>query len=243
MEKIYCVVTIHVSADKATEFENLAHECVAGASADLAGTEFYEWFIDESGRNALVLEAYDDQAAIMVHARLVGGSVGKVLEVARFELEFFGDVPQGILDRMAERLGSVRHFGRRVAGLLTKPVPHRERSGAEPIYALARFPIDPANADRMRELAASALARVAANEPGTLAYEWFVNGDGSEFVALDIYRNEAALAQHNVKDIMEEIRTLCAPQITMWGNLSDTLKNQLTSRGVVIAGRRIDGII
>lgn len=64
------------------------------------------------------------------------------------------------------------------------------------IQVSATFPgITPENAEGFRHLAAQ-LLETAQNEPGTLCYDWFFDGDGTRCVVLETYRDSDAVLAH-----------------------------------------------
>jgi quinol monooxygenase YgiN len=231
MEKIFCIVEIDVAPGREDQFRRRAEACIAAARQDLSGTAAYEWFIAEDGRSATVIEAYDDVAAVMLHAKLAGAAVQQVLEISRFRLEFMGAVPPAIVERMRERLGATTFLGPRFQGRLTAPAPGRPGPNAGAmIFAVARFAIPPGQGAAFRALAAEAFARVAANEPGTLAYEWFINADETECVAIDVYRDGEALKAHNVGPIMQRVRGIATMRSQLYGNLPPAALERFAGR-------------
>ena len=234
MEKIFCIVSIDVAPGQEEEFRRRAQACMEAARGDLTGTAAYEWFIAEDGRSATVIEAYDDAAAVTLHAKLAGEAVKGVLEISRFRLEFMGDVPEAIVERMRERLGATTFLGTRFQGRLTEEAPGVPGPNAgERIFAVARFAIPPGQGAAFRALAAEAFARVVAGEPGTVAYEWFIDANETECVVIDAYRDLAALQAHNVGPIMQQLRGIAEIRTSLYGNLPPAALERFAGRSDV----------
>jgi len=75
------------------------------------------------------------------------------------------------------------------------PIPIRDADvnrTSEKIYSYAKFSIHPGKLAEFKRLAGECSRIVNEEEPGTLFYEWFMNADETECVALDCYRDIAA---------------------------------------------------
>ncbi len=59
----------------------------------------------------------------------------------------------------------------------------------------------PGQMDNFKQLASKVVAAVAAEEPGTLAYEWTLRPDGKTFDVIEIYQNSDAVVAH-VKHVL-----------------------------------------
>ena len=69
---------------------------------------------------------------------------------------------------------------------------------------------------------------------GTLQYDIFVNGDGTEYVVHERYRDCAALLEHlaNLGDLMNAYLQICSISGEVLGTPSPELKKGLDSAGV-----------
>ena len=154
MEKIFGFVPITIQDGQTEAFIEGARECHKAALPDLTGTGAYEWFLAENGKDAYVIEIYDDPAAVAHHSKMMDGRVGKLKEIAEFKITFAGDVPEDMRAIMQKRLGAVEYVGPRAFGRLTDPAPHHTPpAGDERIYALAWFRPKPGQHETFRELA------------------------------------------------------------------------------------------
>jgi quinol monooxygenase YgiN len=247
MEKIFGIVRMHITPGATETFRERALATIKAASQDLTGTTAYEWFLAPDGSEALVIEAYDGIEAVGLHTRLVGSTVVSVLEVAKFEITFAGDVPDSLITRMRERLGRVDYFGRRFQGRLTSPAPGVIGPNVgSMIFAVARFTAQPGKEDEFKALAREAFALVEKNEPGTLGYEWFLNAAGTECLVLDIYRDAAALAAHmaNAGAAMANMLKIIKSDIRIYGAVPPQVRTKFQSGlGVIYGGAQIGGIM
>lgn len=227
MGKIYGIVRMDIHDGATDQFRARAAEILEAAKPDLTGTIAYEWFLAEHGRTAWVIEIYDDAAAIAHHSKMVGKYMAALKETASVSIEFAGDVPEAMMEQMRARLGDVGYAGPRLQGLLEAPAPASVGPKVgEMIFAVARFAIHPGKLEQFRTLAAEAFDLVQANEPGTLAYEWFVNAEGTECLTLDIYEDAAALGAHmaNAGPTMGKILQIVTSDVQIFGALPDAMR-------------------
>lgn len=245
MEKIFCIVEMAIAAGAEDRFRVAAPACMAAARADLTGTSAYEWFLAEDGRHCTVIEIYDGADAIAHHSRTVGATIPPLLDIATFSLEFAGDVPDAVIDRMRARLGDARMNGPRFQGLLTEAATGQiSRDAGTMIFAVARFSILPGRHAEFRELAAEAFGLVQANEPGTIGYEWFLDGD--ECLTVDIYRDAAALAAHmaNAGPTMAKILRIVESDTRIYGALPEAMRGRFKPElGVRYIAPQLQGVM
>ncbi|WP_157219224.1 putative quinol monooxygenase [Flavisphingomonas formosensis] len=245
MEKIYGFVAIDIEEGGREPFIAAARQCHDAILPDIAGTQYYEWFLSADGRRAYVIEVYDDPEAVALHGRMLDGRVGKVLEHAQFRISFAGNVPDALQDRMRERLGEVCFAGRLAHGRMTEPTPHRAPPpGDERVYALAWFRPHPGRADAFRTLAREAFDSACARDPGTQGYEWFFD-DAGNCVALDVYETPEAMLAHmaNCGPIMGRILDLVDSRTIVFGALPTAIEARLRPElGITRFPHRLHGV-
>jgi quinol monooxygenase YgiN len=247
MEKIYALVTMRVEPGHTEAFIAAARACHDAASQDLAGTHAYEWFLSDDGLTATVVEAYDDAEALAHHGRVAGPAVAGIREHARLAIEFAGDVPKPVLDRMRERLGDVPFRGRRILGRMSEPsVGRLGTQDGKLIVATASFTVHPGEEARFRGLAEECFDRVVANEPGTIGYEWFLSENGRECLTIDIYRDADALSAHmaNAGPVMARIIPVVDSRTAIYGAVPPEVRARLKPElGTIWGGRQLHGVI
>jgi len=247
MEKIFGIVRMKIAPGATATFRERARACIEAASKDLTGTAAYEWFLAPDGNQALVIEVYDDAEAVALHSRMVGGTVPAVVEIAKFEITFAGDVPDPIIERMRSRLGRAELFGSRFQGRLThEAAGSKGRDAGSMIFAIARFTIDPGRQDEFHALAREAFSLVQENEPDTLAYEWFMNAAGTECLTIDVYRNAAALVKHmaNAGPAMGKLLGIVKSNTQIYGAVPPEIRAKLKPElGVTYGGVQLGGIM
>jgi quinol monooxygenase YgiN len=91
MSKYRAVAKFHIHPGKATEFREIAAQCLEAVKAREPGTSVYEWFINESTSECVVLETYDGPEALFAHTRNVGALVGKLLKIADCSVDMLAD--------------------------------------------------------------------------------------------------------------------------------------------------------
>lgn len=245
MEKIYGFVRMAIKPGQTDAFVAGARACHEAALPDLTGTELYEWFLSADGQEAWVIEVYDDPAAVAHHGRMMDGKATLLRDYADISITFAGQVPVEMMDRMRERLGAAEYFGPRAAGLLNDPVTHRAPEPADSrICALAWFTPKPGKEAALKSLAMTSFARAKADDPGTMAYEWFFDDNGRA-LALDVYRDADAMLAHmrNCGETMGEILKISDSQTRLFGALPPAIAERMRPElGITHYPRRLHGM-
>jgi quinol monooxygenase YgiN len=98
------------------------------------------------------------------------------------------------------------------------------------LLGIARFRFHEGKRDEYLRLAEQADALVAANEPGTLQYDLFLNDDQTECMIVERYRDSEAAMEHaaNVGHLFAEVfATVSLVHGELLGDLSDELRAKL----------------
>ena len=98
------------------------------------------------------------------------------------------------------------------------------------LLGIARFRFLPGKRDEYLRLAAQADALVAANEPGTLQYDVFLNADQTECMIVERYRDSDAARAHyaNVGHLFDDVlATVELIHGELLGDLDDELRRNL----------------
>jgi quinol monooxygenase YgiN len=98
------------------------------------------------------------------------------------------------------------------------------------LLGIARFKFIEGKRDEYLRLAEQADALVAANEPGTLQYDLFLNDDQTECMIVERYRDSEAAMEHaaNVGHLFAEVfATVSLVHGELLGDLSDELRAKL----------------
>lgn len=245
MDKIYGFVPIAIAEGRTADFVAGARLCHEAALPDLAGTLAYEWYLSDDGRQAYVIEVYDDPAAVAHHSRMMDGRVARLREMARFRILFAGDVPDALQERMRGVLGDVSHAGPRAFGRLDGPTPHRTPPpGDDLVFALAWFRPRSGQSEPLRALARESFERACANDPGTRAYEWFFDADGN-CVALDLYESPDAMLAHmaNCAPVMQRILEVADSRTIIFGELPASIAQRPRPElGITRFRQRLHGV-
>jgi quinol monooxygenase YgiN len=245
LEKIYGFVSLSIAEGREADFIAGARACHEAALPDLAGTDLYEWYLSDDGRQAWVIEVYDDPPAVAHHGRMMDGRPARLREFASFDIIFAGQVPSEMLEAMRTRLGDAADFGRLAHGLLTDRVAHRPVTDRpQQLCALAWFTPKPGQIRRLRHLADKACAQARTDGPGTRAYEWFFNDQGAALV-LDVYADADAMLTHmkNCGPIMREILGIADSRTILFGDLPADISAKLSpDLGVTQVPRRLHGV-
>jgi quinol monooxygenase YgiN len=98
------------------------------------------------------------------------------------------------------------------------------------LLGIARFRFIEGKRDEYLRLAEQADALVAANEPGTLQYDLFLNDDQTECMIVERYRDSEAAMEHaaNVGHLFADVfATVSLVHGELLGDLSDELRAKL----------------
>jgi quinol monooxygenase YgiN len=103
---------------------------------------------------------------------------------------------------------------------------------SETVSWLLVLAVEPGELERFEELMAEMVAHTR-SEPGTLAYEWFVSGDGSTVHLCERYIDSAAAMAHLVgfgKHFAQRF-TAATQQVVMYvyGNADETLRRAVAA--------------
>ena len=117
---------------------------------------------------------------------------------------------------------------------------------SEKIYSYAKFSIHPGKLAEFKRLAGECSRIVNDEEPGTLFYEWFMNADETECVALDCYRDIAAMLEHirHIGPLMRSLMAISDRYLEIYGkNPFPVLGGTATSKSGEFYGPRVLGKI
>lgn len=97
------------------------------------------------------------------------------------------------------------------------------------IMSVARFRIHPGKLEEFKTLAAECVRIVRERDPATSLYEWFINEEGSECIAIDSYSSSGAVLAHirNVGPTMRKLRQLADVSVDLLGSPSSELLGAL----------------
>jgi quinol monooxygenase YgiN len=245
MDKIFGIARFAIRPGEEPDFRKKAMESLAAASADLAGTGAYEWFMGENDSRCTVIEIYDGMDGMGRHIRQVGKIIPQLLAHATSEVTLLGDIDDAVLSRLGKL--NATFGGRRLQGRLTGPAAPSGTLGERSIFGIARFRLQAGAAARLKDLASAALSSVVAKEPDTIAYEWFMSDDESQVTVIEIYRDTAALLAHsgNAGSFMKEIMSVTQDRsVQLFGDLTAEARASYTSRpGISYIAPRFQGVL
>ena len=112
------------------------------------------------------------------------------------------------------------------------------------IMSVARFRIHAGKADEFRELAQECVRIVREKDPGTTVYEWYINRDGTECIAIDGYASPEAVFAHmrNVGATMRKVLKIADASVNLLGDAPQSLIEALQFKSEAVYGR-LDGLL
>ncbi|MCV7065910.1 antibiotic biosynthesis monooxygenase [Mycolicibacterium farcinogenes] len=82
----------NIASEKLEPFKALAKEAVVAVRGE-SGALQYDWFLNEDETKCVVLEKYQDSAAVLAHMANAGALIGQLAALGGgLDLEVFGDV-------------------------------------------------------------------------------------------------------------------------------------------------------
>lgn len=102
------------------------------------------------------------------------------------------------------------------------------------IRGIATLKIHPGRLAEFKELAARCMELARTRDSGTLQYDWFLNGDSTECIVYERYRDSDALVEHvsNLGETMTALFQTCAASGVVLGAPSFRLREKLERAGV-----------
>jgi quinol monooxygenase YgiN len=119
-------------------------------------------------------------------------------------------------------------------------------SSGEKIYSYAKFSIHAGKLQEFKQLAGECSRIVNEQEPGTLFYEWFMNAEESECVALDCYVDIDAMLAHikHIGPLMRSLMAISDRYLEIYGkDPFPVLGGSATSKSTEFYGPRVLGKI
>ena len=161
-----------------------------------------DWFIDRSGTEAEVHEAFTDEDGLVEHKLNTMEATLVLFQEHAYDHQvgIYGTVSQDFIDLVSERMGppAVHRF---VCGLGSPSDPHGRSAlaaGAVPaLEVIARLKIRPGQLDGFTEQAAELVRLAQELDTQTLRYDWFVTRDGSACEVHEAYASSEGLVEHN----------------------------------------------
>ena len=90
MEEIHIIARFKIHEGKLSELKNVAEKCVLATKSEV-GALLYDWFVDDGKLECTVVETYQDSEAVLAHSGNVNEPLSKLLEIADFSGEVFGN--------------------------------------------------------------------------------------------------------------------------------------------------------
>jgi quinol monooxygenase YgiN len=201
MNQIHFVARFKIHPDRGDEFKSAAAACLAATRSSEPGTLAYEWFINEEQTDVIVLEAYENCEAVLAHIKNSGPRAPKLLQCADQAVEGLGTPSAELRDQLPGRISFVPRFQGLSAPRLD------DSGGGTDIRSIAHFRIHPGKLEEFKSGASAGLKIVAEKDPGTTAYEWYLDESGGHCTVIEMYRDLEALLAHS-KNVGHLVRGL-----------------------------------
>ena len=100
MKNIHLIARFKIHEGKLRDFKDGVDSCIAVVKNE-PGTMLYDWFIDEENLECTVVETYKDSDATLAHAANVNELLQKLMEIADFSAEVFGNTTEELKGALA----------------------------------------------------------------------------------------------------------------------------------------------
>jgi len=100
MKNIHVIAHFKIHEGKLDEFKAGADSCVEAVKNE-EGALLYDWFINEEKMECTVVETYKDSDATLAHAANVNELLGKLVVIADFSGEVFGNATDELKGALA----------------------------------------------------------------------------------------------------------------------------------------------
>jgi len=105
MSKLDLIARFQIPEGRLEDLKPLAARCLAAVQEKDPGTLRYDWYLDESDTECVVVETYDSSEALLAHFQTVEEPLGEALEFTTVELELYGE-PSAELREALTSLGA-----------------------------------------------------------------------------------------------------------------------------------------
>lgn len=185
-----------------------------------------DFFVDDNGTDCEVHEAFPDEQGLIEHKMNTMEPTVVLFRDHAFDhhAAIFGDVSQGFINLVTERMGPPTVFAF-VQGLHAPST----SGGTGHLEVIARMKIRPGQLDAFKAQAAELIRLTEENDTHTLRYDWFVDQDGTECEVHEAYLGSEGLIEHNTH-IMEARAVLFRDYafdhcMSVYGELSEQLRD------------------
>ena len=100
---------------------------------------------------------------------------------------------------------------------------------SENIFFVVELEVGAERVDELRSILDEMAAIAERDEPGTLAYEWFLTKDGAACSIYERYANSAAAVDHShtfPPELVQRAMAFLPTRLTAYGRLSDEIRSQ-----------------
>jgi quinol monooxygenase YgiN len=227
MRTLEVIARLKIRPGKLEAFKSQVDEILRSTRAKDTHTLRCDFFVNADGTDCEVHEAFPDEQGLIEHKMNTMEPAVVLLRDYAFDhhATIFGEVTQGFVDLVTERMGPPTVFAF-VQGLATPP---SISGGTGHLEVIARMKIRPGQLDGFKAQAAELVRLTEEKDTQTLRYDWFVNEDGTECEVHEAYLGPDGLVEHNTH-IMEARGVLFRDhasdhRMSAYGELSQQLRD------------------
>ena len=196
MDNLEVIARLKIRPGQLEGFKSQAAEILRATREQDTHTLRCDWFINEDGTECEVHELFPNEQGLIEHKMNTMAATVVLFSDYAFDhhATIYGDVSQGFIDLVTERMGPPTVFAF-TQGLQS---PASVQGGAlNHLQVIARVKVRPGQLEGFQTQAAVILRVVQEQDTQTLRYDWFINQDETDCEVHEAYLSEQGLIEHN----------------------------------------------
>jgi quinol monooxygenase YgiN len=200
MRNLEVIARVKIRPGQLEPFKSQVDEILRSSREKDTHTLRCDVFVAENGTDCEVHEAFPDEQGLIEHKMNTMEPTVVLFRDYAFDhhATIFGEVSQGFIDLVTERMGRPTVF----AFLQGLHAPSSSGGDTGHLEVIARMKLRPGQLDGFKAQAAELIRLTEEKDTRTLRYDWFVDEDGVECEVHEAYLSAEGLVEHNTH-IME----------------------------------------
>jgi quinol monooxygenase YgiN len=196
MDNLEVIARLKIRPGQLEGFKSQSAEILRATREQDTHTLRCDWFINEDGTLCEVHELFPDEQGLIEHKMNTMAATAVLFRDYAFDhhASIYGEVSQGFIDLVTERMGPPTVFGF-TQGLDS---PAFVQGGAiDHLPVIARVKVRPGQLEGFTTQAAEILRLAQEKDTQTLRYDWFLNEGQTDCEVHEAYLSEEGLIEHS----------------------------------------------
>ena len=196
MDNLEVIARLKIRPGQLEGFKSQMAEILRATQDQDTHTLRCDWFLNEDGTACEVHELFPNEQGLIEHKMNTMAATAVLFRDYAFDhhASIYGDVSQGFIDLVTERMGPPAVFAF-THGLDS---PTSVQGGAlDHLQVIARMKVRPGQLEGFTAQAAEMLWLAQEKDTQTLRYDWFLNEDEAQCEVHEAYLSEEGLIEHN----------------------------------------------